>query len=236
MQIDPVAIITGASRGIGAALARGFAQDGFRVAAMARSEGALVAIAQDLGLDRSRFLPIPLDLSDVNSIVSAVRNVSHEFGRIDVLVNNAGMGAVGTLDLNFNTFESLLAVNLSGPFRLLQEVVPLMIEGKGGTIFNVASRAGKVGFAGFGAYGASKFGLVGLSESLYRELAPKGIKVTTLCPSWVDTQMAQDAGTPLDAQEMIQPDDLMKTVRWVMSLSPAACVREVMIECRGDIE
>jgi short-subunit dehydrogenase len=110
-----------------------------------------------------------------------------------------------------------------------------MIEGNAGTILNVASRAGIIGFPNFGAYGASKFGMVGLSESLYRELAPRGIKVTALCPSWIDTDMARESGTPLSSEEMIQTEDLMKTVRWLLSLSPAACVREVMIECRADI-
>jgi NAD(P)-dependent dehydrogenase (short-subunit alcohol dehydrogenase family) len=235
MNGQKVAIVTGANRGLGRALAVGFAADGFHVAAMARSIDQLHSIAKEAKVDSSAVLPIELDLSNIQSIVSAVRAIPRDFGRIDVLVNNAGLGRVGTLGVSTEQFDSLLAVNLSGPFRLLKEVVPLMIEGNAGTILNVASRAGIIGFPNFGAYGASKFGMVGLSESLYRELAPRGIKVTALCPSWIDTDMARESGTPLSSEEMIQTEDLMKTVRWLLSLSPAACVREVMIECRADI-
>jgi NAD(P)-dependent dehydrogenase (short-subunit alcohol dehydrogenase family) len=104
-----------------------------------------------------------------------------------------------------------------------------MKKQQSGYIFNVASRSGKVGFAGNGGYGASKFGLVGLSESLYRELTPQGIKVTALCPAWVNTNMAREAGTPLEADEMIQPEDVFETIRWLLSLSSGACVKEVVI-------
>ena len=104
-----------------------------------------------------------------------------------------------------------------------------------GYIVNIASRAGKIGFAGEGVYCAEKFGLVGLSESVYRELAGDGIKVTTLCPGWVNTDMAQAAGTPLSAPDMIQPADILQTIRWLLSLTPATCVREVVIECLKSI-
>lgn len=104
-----------------------------------------------------------------------------------------------------------------------------MKQQQSGYIFNVASRSGKVGFAGSGGYSASKFGLVGLNESLYRELTPQGIKVTALCPAWVNTKMAREAGTPLEAGEMIQPDDLFETIRWLLNLSSGACVKEVVI-------
>ena len=82
-----------------------------------------------------------------------------------------------------------------------------------------------------GIYGASKFALVGLSESLYRELAPLNIKVTTLCPGWVNTQMAKDANTPFPDEEMIQPDDILRAIRFLLNLSPHACIRELVIEC-----
>jgi 3-oxoacyl-[acyl-carrier protein] reductase len=233
---DTVAIVTGASQGVGRALAVGLARDGFKVAAMARSVEKMHSIASEAGVSNDRVLPIKLDLSDVNSIVSAVRSIPREFGKLQIVVNNAGEGGAGTLDVEIDKLQSLLNVNLIGPFKLLQAVVPILVDGKEGLIVNVASRAGKIGFAGWGAYGASKFGMVGLSESLYRELASQGIKVTTLCPGWIDTEMAKKGGSPLIGHEMIQPEDLMKTVRWLLSLSPAASVREVIIECRSDIE
>jgi NAD(P)-dependent dehydrogenase (short-subunit alcohol dehydrogenase family) len=230
---ERVAFVTGASRGIGRALALGFANEGYHVAALARSEGELNVVAKEG--KAGRILPVRMDVGDPDSISAALDTVRTAFGKIDVLVNNAGMGIIGTLNVPSETFESALVVNLSGPFRILQEVVPMMVEAGSGTIINIASRMGKIALANSGAYAASKFGLVGLTESLYRELAPKGIKVTAICPSWVDTGMAHDCGTPLMSEEMIQPDDIMETVRWLLALSPAACVREVVIECRGAI-
>jgi 3-oxoacyl-[acyl-carrier protein] reductase len=112
----------------------------------------------------------------------------------------------------------------------LKEVVPLMKKRGKGHIFNIASRGGKTGFAGEGAYDASKFGIVGLSESLYRELAGEGISVTAICPGWVDTEMAQQGGATLLREEMIQPEDIMKTIQWVLKLAPNTCVREVVLE------
>lgn len=231
-----VAIVTGASQGVGRALAIGLAQDGFTVVAMARSVAKLSTLAREAGVAEATIVPVGVDLGDAESITRAVRSIPPDLGTLKVVVNNAGEGGAGTLDLPSDKLKSLLEVNLVGPFRLLQEVVPILIKNGDGLIVNVASRAGKIGFSGWGAYGASKFGLVGLSESLYRELAGHGIKVTTLCPGWIDTAMAKEAGAPLASEEMIQPADLLQTVRWLLSLSPAACVREVTIECRTDID
>lgn len=235
-MVKPVALVTGASRGVGRALAVGLARDGYNVVAMARSIDLLNDIARESGVTDSTILPIRVDMGDPHSIESAIRSIPAEFGELKIVVNNAAEGGAGSLDVSKDKFRSLLSVNLEGPFLLLKELVPVLKRNKNGLIVNVASRAGKVGFAGWGAYGASKFGLVGLSESLYRELSPAGVKVTTLCPSWIDTDMAREGGTPLDSSEMIQPEDLMKTIRWLLSMSPAACVREVLIECRRDIE
>ena len=236
MISNDVAIVTGASQGVGRVLAIGLAREGFKVAAMARNTDRLSSIAAEAGVPAASVLPIKLDLSNPQSIVDAVRCIPKEFGRLQVVINNAGEGGAGTLDVQLDKLTSLLNVNLVGPFKLLQEVVPILVAEQSGIVINIASRAGKIGFAGWGAYGASKFGLVGLSESLYRELAAFGVKVTTICPGWIDTEMAKMGGSPLASSDMIQPEDLMKTVRWLMSLSPAACVREVVIECRDDIE
>jgi NAD(P)-dependent dehydrogenase (short-subunit alcohol dehydrogenase family) len=230
-----VAIVTGASRGVGRALAIGLAQDGYRVVAMARSLDKLQTLAFEAGVSEAEILPVQVSLSDVQSIRSAIRSIPRSFGVLKIVVNNGAEAALGTLDVDLLKFKNLLDVNLVAPFLILQEIVPLINPNKDSLIINVASRAGKIGFAGWGAYGASKFGLVGLSESIYKELVPKGVKVTTLCPSWIDTEMARDVGTPLTSEEMIQPENLMKTVRWLLSLSPAACVREVIIECKKDL-
>ncbi|MDX1285249.1 MAG: SDR family oxidoreductase, partial [Draconibacterium sp.] len=165
-----------------------------------------------------------------DSVKNTIINIQKKYGRIDVLVNNAGVYFDGTTGINESDFKNMLDVNLISQYTILKEVVPIMKKQQSGYIFNIASRAGKIGFPGSGAYGASKFGLVGLSESLYRELNPYGISVTALCPGWVDTEMAVEAGTPLKSKQMIQPEDIFKTVEWLLNLSPGACVKEVIIE------
>ncbi|MCA1759140.1 MAG: SDR family oxidoreductase, partial [Bacteroidales bacterium] len=170
-----------------------------------------------------------LDITESEKVKETVAGIVEKFGRIDILVNNAGIHFDGSLELPEKNFKKMLDTNLTAQFVMLQEVVPVMKKQKSGYIFNVASRSAKVGFAGSGAYCASKFGLLGLNESLYRELTPLGIKVTALCPAWVNTNMAQEAGTPLQPEEMIQPEDLFKTIRWLLELSPGACLKEVVI-------
>lgn len=231
-----VAIVTGASRGIGACVAQGLAQDGFSLALTARSKADLDKVAQSIRAFNHKgvqVLTFPCDVSDSKAVNDMVTSTVSKFGRIDLLVNNAGMGKTGTLAISSEEFDEVLSVNLKGPFALLKAVVPTMKAQGDGTIINVASRAGKIGFAGWGAYAASKFGMVGLGESLYRELSPMGIRVTTLCPSWVDTDMAK--GSTFPKNQMLAPEDILKSIRYIMSLSPAASVKELMIECRAHL-
>ena len=238
MSDQPVAIVTGAGRGIGRALALALAQDGYHLVLMARSREQLTSVADEIaeqGKAVSRPIIHEVDISNQQAVRSAGESIVARLGRVDVLVNNAGQWIRGILDVTAEQFERLMAVNVAGALTLIQTVVPAMKQQGSGHIFNVASRAGKIGFPAEGAYCASKFALVGLSEALYKELAPSGIKVTNLCPGWVDTDMAQQAGTPLSPAEMIQPADLAATIRWLLNLSPAACVREVVIDCRRSI-
>ncbi|MBX9691489.1 MAG: SDR family oxidoreductase [Cyanobacteria bacterium] len=236
-----VAIVTGASRGIGACVAAGLVEDGYTVVITARSREALDTVASEIKLNATvngsekepEILIYPLDVQDHQSVESMVADVVAKHDRIDVLFNNAGWGVEGTVDISYEDFDRVLSVNLKGAFNFLKAVVPVMKTQGEGTILNVASRAGKIGFINSGAYSASKFGLVGFSEALYRELCPLGIKVTTLCPSWVDTEMTKDA--PVSRDEMLVPDDLLKTVRWLISLSPAAVVKDLIIECKTRI-
>ena len=134
----------------------------------------------------------------------------------------------GTLDLSFEEFGEMMDINLRSAFRVLQNVVPVMQKQKPGTIVNLASRSGLQAKPRSGGYAASKFALVGLSEAVYRDVTKDGIKVTALCPGWVNTDMAQSSG--LDGIDMIQCEDIVNTVRWLHNLSPSACVNNVMIE------
>jgi short-subunit dehydrogenase len=236
-QSPPVAIITGASRGIGRELAIGIAQDGFNLVMIARSGRALQSVlneVEDLSPTKTTQHTIhSVDVSDDKLLTKVVANTMEKYGKIDLLINNAGVYTPGTLDIPIQSFEQMVRVNLTGPFVLMKAVIPIMKEQKFGHVINIASRAGKIGFEGDGAYGASKFGLVGLNESLYRELAKCGISLTAICPSWVKTEMAE--GAPMDGSEMIQPSDILKTVRWLLNLSPSVRVRELILECRNNV-
>jgi len=235
MEPYPVAIITGASQGIGKACAIGLSQAGYRPVLVARTESKLQDVAneieaRDIKGEVQKPLIYPLDVTDYAKVQQFVREIDNRFGRVDLLVSNAGILRRGTLDVSVSDFEKIIQTNLVSPFVLLKEVLPLMKKLGKGHIFNVASRGGKVGFAGEGAYDASKFGYVGLSESLYREVAREGISVTAICPGWVNTEMAQQGGATLSAEEMIQPEDILKTIQWVLELAPNTCVREVVLE------
>ena len=224
------ALITGASKGIGKAIAIGLAKMGYLTILIGRNQDDLKSVQEEIIRNGcSEPVVFTRNITDSEKIKATVTEIVEKYDRIDLLVNNVGIHFSGTLELPETDFRKMLDTNLTAQFVILQEVVPVMQQQQSGYIFNVVSRSGKVGFAGSGGYCASKFGLLGLNESLYRELTPQGIKVTALCPAWVNTNMAQKAGTPLQLEEMIQPDDLDKTIRWLLELSPGACVKEVVI-------
>lgn len=226
-----VAIVTGASRGIGKAVALGLAREGFSLALAARSAEALEETkreAREVSSKDQQIECYALDVTNQDSIIGMVADVVSRFGRIDLLLNNAGIFHKGTAELSCEEFCEMLDVNLTGSFRMLHEIVPVMRKQKSGTILNIASRSGKQAKARTGGYAASKFGLVGLNEALYRDLTADGIRVCAICPGWVDTDMASTSG--LDPSEMIQTEDIVKTINWLLSLSPSACVPEVFIE------
>ncbi len=225
-----VALVTGASRGIGKAVAIGLGDLGYQLVLISRNLSDLEKVADEVTA-RTGLKPAvhAADITHQEDIKEIITKVLKVYKRIDVLVNNAGIHFGGSLELPIQDFKTMLDTNLTAQLMLLQMVVPVMKQQQSGYIFNVASRSGKVGFAGSGGYCATKFGLVGLNESLYRELSPVGIKVTALCPAWVNTSMATQAGTSLKPEEMIQPHDLFETIKWLLTLSPGACVKEVVI-------
>lgn len=226
-----IALITGAGKGIGKAITKGLADMNFRTILIGRTMSHLEQVSDEIvntgGLAPALY---ELDINNTSKLKETVQSIVGRYGRIDVLVNNAGVYFDGTLEIDSEDFRTMIDTNLTAQFEILKAVVPVMKVQKSGYIFNIASRSGKVGFEGSGAYSASKFALMGFNESLYRELTPQGIKVTALCPGWVNTKMAFDAGTPLEEGEMIQPEDLFKTIEFLLNLSTSACIKEVIIE------
>lgn len=230
-----LAIVTGASRGIGRALAIGLAEAGYRLALVARDEGALNGVQaeiRDIGPGMAASCH-PLDVTDAAAVRDLVSSLAAGHEAIDVLVNNAGQFRPGSIEADIEDLDAVVGTNLKGAFLMLKAVVPVMKAQKRGHIINLSSITGKWGYAGYGIYAASKFALQGLTESLYKELLDHGVKVTAICPNWVATEMAVAAGGTLPPEDMIQLDDLVRTVSWLLSLSKAACPREVVIDCMG---
>lgn len=231
----PVALVTGASRGIGKAIALALAQDGYKLCLLARSKDKLEETARAIkALDINPAVEpeyYVADITDKHRINEVVSEIIEKNNRIDVLVNNAGKGAVGTTDMPLDTFKELVDINLIGAFNVARLVAKQMIQQKSGYIFNVASMSGKRALAVVGGYAASKFGLVGLNEALFEELAPHNIKVTAICPATVATEMSANI-TWLTEEEKIQVEDIVKSVRYLLQLSPSALVKEQLIYCR----
>ena len=230
-----LAIVTGASRGIGRALAIGLAEAGYELALVARDEGALKGVRAEIR-DIASGIAVschPLDVTEAAAVRELVSGLKAGHEAIEVLINNAGQFRPGSIEAEVEDLETVVGTNLKGAFLMLKAVVPVMKAQKRGHIINLSSIAGKWGYAGYGVYAASKFALQGLSESLYKEMLEHGVKVTALCPNWVATEMAVAAGGTLPPEDMIQLDDLVRTVSWLLSLSKAACPREVVIDCMG---
>lgn len=232
--MSKVAIITGANRGIGKTCAIGFANLGYRTVLIGRDKKKLDEVSNEvmaLGKSPEPFIWV-MDISQTGLIESGIKEIIDKFGQIDVLVNNAGIYREGTSEISIENFEIQLKINLLGAFGMVKAVLPVMKKQNSGHIFNIASRSGKIGFADSGGYSASKFGLMGFNESLYNELKGTGISVTAICPGWVNTDMAFEAGTPLGSKEMIQTSDIFKTMEWIINLAPYTRVKEVVIESK----
>ncbi len=209
------ALITGAGRGIGRAVALALGREGVTVALVARSEDELKAVAAEVKSLGSSAKIFPFDLGATEAIPTLVKQVVEEMGSVDLLVNNAGVFVEKPLpELSADDWERSLNINLTAPFVLCREVLPHMQECGGGRIINIASTAAQQGYLNQGAYCASKHGLLGLGRVLAIEAKPMGIHVHTLCPGGVDTDFI--AGTylasRLEGEPMLRPEDIAEQV------------------------
>jgi len=185
---NKVVIITGASRGIGKAIALLFAGEGAKVVLASRHKKELVKVAGQIQRQNGEALAVPCDVRVESNIKKLVKKTLTAFGRIDILINNAGLGIRKPI-LEFTTgdWDLTLDTNLKGPFLCTREVLPVMIKQKRGQIINIGSLAGKNPIANLAAYCASKFGLIGFSESVGLEVRNYNIKLNLLLPGTVDT-------------------------------------------------
>jgi 3-oxoacyl-[acyl-carrier protein] reductase len=194
---DKVALITGGARGIGKAVALAYAREGARLAICARTEAEIhetVEEIQKLKVDTKGW---PCDVSLEDSVKAFVGNVAREFGRIDVLVNNAGVMTrpVPITQLEVKKWDYTIAVNLRGPFLITQSVLPLMMKQKSGSIINVSSMIGRGAYANFTAYGTSKWGLEGFTQTLAAETQSSNIRVNSVDPGYVATKLTGYTGS-----------------------------------------
>lgn len=193
-------LVTGASRGLGRAIAIAFGQRGARVAGLARSADDLQKTAEAVEAAGGSFLSIEADLTVGEAVLGAFETLERDLGRLDVLVNNAGLGRFDAVDeLSLDDWNAQVDLNLTGVFRATRRAVPLMLSNEGpdlvkGHIVNVASVAGLVGNPNLSAYNATKFGLRGFSDATMKELRPKGIRVTCVYPGSIATEFASSAG------------------------------------------
>jgi NAD(P)-dependent dehydrogenase (short-subunit alcohol dehydrogenase family) len=221
-------LITGGSSGIGLAIARALRDDGFELTLAARTPEKLEAAAAELGANA-----VIANVADDDECERLVREHAERFGRLDVLVNSAGVGLGGpTEHLSTKKWDLQLDVNLRGTFVVTRAAIPLLRESHG-LVVNLASIAGTVPVPGLAAYGASKAGVISLTNSMNRELEADGIRICAICPGFVDTPMA--AWTGMSADEMIQPEDCAEIVRLLLRLSPAARVPQIVVERLGDL-
>jgi 3-hydroxybutyrate dehydrogenase len=250
------AIITGASRGIGAAIAGALARRGADVTLMSRNQARLVEQAAALAKSfDAKAQAIAMDIAQPEQVSAAFAQAADRFGPPQILVNNAGIAAsapIGKTDLS--QWQRLMEVNLTGAFLCIREVVPQMAKGDYGRIVNVASTAGLTGYAYVAAYCAAKHGLIGLTRALARELARTGVTVNAVCPGYTDTEIVAEAVGNIVAKtgrtreqalrdltvhnpqgRLVSPDEVAETVGWLCLPSSASITGQSIVVAGGEL-
>lgn len=225
MTVNSVAFVTGAARGIGRTVALTLAERGYRIAA--NDLRAPDETLGELARTGAESLSVPGDVSDEATVRAMVESVMGEFGRVDVLVNNAGISAITPAEeTTLEDWNRTLAVNLTGPFLTCREFGRVMLEQREGSIVNISSVAGLLGIGDRAAYNASKHGLVGLTRTLAAEWGGRGVRVNAVCPGWVKTEMDEEdqgAGGYTDADiegrtpmgRFAAPEDIARAVAFL---------------------
>jgi NAD(P)-dependent dehydrogenase (short-subunit alcohol dehydrogenase family) len=236
---DKAALITGGSSGIGLAVARALGEDGYGITVSARRPDKLEAAAAELreaGLD---VLSVAANMADEDDIKRMLTEHEQRFGRLDFLMNNAGVGIGGAIaDLATKKLDMQIDVNLRAVFLVTRDATPLLKQAgadTGAMIVNTASIAAKQPQGWLAAYSATKAAVVALTEATAREMASDGVRCTAICPAFVDTPMTEWIRGQVDQADMIRPEDVAEVVRCLMRLSPACMIPEVMMIRPADL-
>jgi 3-oxoacyl-[acyl-carrier protein] reductase len=223
-----VALVTGASRGIGLAIARSLAGMGARVSLCARDAKKLELAADELQRDGASVAAVAADVSRASDVTSLVQKTEQSLGPIEILINNAGIGYFAPIqDASEAKWDAVLDTNLKAVFLLSKAVAPGMIGRRSGHIVNIASLAGKNSFTGGGIYCASKWGLLGLTQCMAEDLRPFGIRVSAVCPGSVATDFSPHTGK--DTSKMLQPEDVAHAVETILTQAPQSFISEVVL-------
>jgi NAD(P)-dependent dehydrogenase (short-subunit alcohol dehydrogenase family) len=227
--------VTGGSSGIGLAIARALGEDGYGVTISARRPDKLESAKDELASAGTDVQAVPANLVNEEEIVSLVQAHREKYGRLDVLVNNGGVGIGGNLaELDTKHVDMQIGVNLRSYVLATREALPLLREagkehGKA-LIANTSSIAGKAGQGWLAVYSATKAGVVGLSQATQKEVGADGIQVTAFCPGFVDTPMTDWVEGQVPREEMIRPEDIAEAVRFLLRTSPACLVPEIIFQ------
>ena len=219
------ALVTGGGRGLGKAVALALAAEGVNVAITGRNENNLKSVVAEIESKGVKSSYSVFDVTDKKQVFISLEKLQNDFGKFDILINNAGIAAFGgILEMDDEQWEDIVKTNLFGPYYVVKAVVPGMVEKKSGDVVNISSTAGLKGNALTSAYSASKFGLIGMSESMMFELRKQNIRVTTLTPSTISTDMAKTDLKITDGnpEKVLQPEDFAELVVDLLKLNKRA--------------
>lgn len=235
-QLDSqIAIVTGAGRGVGEAIARKLAAMGGHVVLVARDSASLEKVRQEIQSGGGQATSLPCDLLDPDAVGQLGERVAREFQRCDILVNNAGLGLEGKPlhETAPDEWDRVLNTNLRGPYLMIRALAPLMIRARTGHIINISSLAGRNPLPNGAAYAASKWGLNGLTYSVAEELRQHNVRVSVIAPGSINTDFMDHQGqgtrSGKDPSKKLQPDDVAGVVATLVTQAPQAFISEVLM-------
>lgn len=228
---DKVAIVTGASRGIGRAIAVLFSREGAKISAIARKEKDLERLKSEIESFGGICSILQGDVSNESDVRKTVEKTIKEFGKIDILVNNAGFGIYKpVVELTTEEFDRMVGVNFRGVFLFTKYVLPYMIKQNSGVIINISSIAGTLGVKNMAVYSATKWAVNGFTESIIHEVREYNIRVASLCPGSVDTNFSTVAGSnPPAPDKVLKPEDVAQTALLIATLPERAMLSHLIL-------